>query len=391
MSTSLIEPHIAREMVDLRRHLHRRPELSSEERETQKAIRARLEAAGIGAVRDIIGTGLMVDIVGRAGPSNRKIAIRADIDALPIEEQSGEAFASETKGVMHACGHDAHTAMVYAAALALRQRQDKFRGTVRLIFQPAEEAEPLGGRRVVAEGLIDDVDGVIGIHVDPALETGRIAVATGTYTLACDTFDIVVTGVGSHAAMPEKGVDALATAATIVQELNRIVTRERNAYAPLVVAVTGLHAGTAHNILPGRAVMMGTIRSGSEEMRQLAHRRVKEIAEAAALMHHAKVEVVTTRGDVAVVNDPEMVDLIREAGAAAGGEVLNLPGWTPGDDFGFYSERKPGVYFRLGIRNEAAGTVHPLHHPAFRLDEAAMPLGAGTLAEAALRFLDRLS
>lgn len=388
MTTNHLDPEIAARMIALRRDLHRRPELSNEEHETQKTIRARLEAAGFGNVEDIAGTGLMLDIVGQGGPSNRKIAIRADIDALPIEETSGESFTSEKPGVMHACGHDAHTAMVYATALQLAKRKDSFRGTVRLIFQPAEEADPLGGKRVVEAGLIDDVDGVIGIHVDPSLETGRIAVAPGTYTLACDTFDIIVTGVGTHAAMPEKGTDALSAAVTIAQQLGQIVTRERNAYVPLVVAVTALHAGTAHNILPGRATMMGTIRSGAEETRQLAHRRVKEIAEAAALMHRVTAAVTVTRGDVAVVNDPEMVDLIREAGAATGGEVLNLPGWTPGDDFGFYSEKKPGVYFRLGIRNEALGSVHPLHHPSFRLDEAAMPLGAGTLTAAALKFLE---
>ena len=388
MTKDHIDPAINAQMIDLRRHLHRRPELSNEEHETQKTIRARLEAAGFGNVQDIAGTGLMLDIVGAGGPSNRKIAIRADIDALPIEEESGVPFASERKGVMHACGHDAHTAMVFATALELAKRKDSFRGTVRLIFQPAEEAEPLGGRRVVQAGLLDDVDGVVGIHVDPNLETGRIAVAAGTYTLACDTFDIIVTGKGSHAAMPEQGIDALSAAVTIAQQLSQIVTRERNAYAPLVVAVTMLHAGTAHNILPGRAVMAGTIRSGSEETRQLAHRRIKEIAEAAALMHRATVDVRCDRGDVAVINDPEMVDLIREAGAASGGEVLNLPGWTPGDDFGFYSEKKPGAYFRLGIRNESVGSVHPLHHPAFRMDEGAMPLGASTLTAAALKFLE---
>ncbi|MEZ5923157.1 MAG: M20 family metallopeptidase [Hyphomicrobiaceae bacterium] len=390
MTTTLIDPEIAAKMIDLRRHLHRNPELSSEEHETQKTIRARLEAAGLDGIRDVAGTGLILDIVGGGGPSNRKVAIRADIDALPITEESGVDFASTNPGVMHACGHDAHTAMVYATALALQKNRDRFRGTVRLIFQPAEENEPLGGRRIVQDGHIDDIDGVIGIHVDPGLETGKIAVSPGTYTLACDTFDIVVTGKGSHAAMPEQGVDALSAAVSIAQQLGQIVTRERNAYAPLVVAVTMLHAGTAHNILPGKAVMAGTIRSGSEEVRAMAHRRVLEIAEAAALMHRASVDVVCTRGDVAVINDPEMVDLIRAAGNAVGGDdtVRNLPGWTPGDDFGFYSEKKPGVYFRLGIRNEQAGSVHPLHHPAFRLDEAAMPLGASTLTEAALRFLE---
>ena len=250
MTNDLIDDDIARRMVALRRDLHRRPELSNDEHETQKTIRARLEAAGFTGIQDIAGTGVMLDIVGTAGPSSRKIAIRADIDALPIEEASGVAFVSENKGVMHACGHDAHTSMVYATALALAKQKDKFSGTVRLIFQPAEEAEPLGGRRVVEGGLIDDVDGVIGIHVDPGLETGKIAVAPGTYTLACDTFDITVTGKGSHAAMPEQGVDALSVAVTIAQQLGQIVTHERNADAPLVVAFTLLHAGPAHTILP---------------------------------------------------------------------------------------------------------------------------------------------
>ena len=217
-------------MIEVRRHLHRHPELSNDERETQIYLKAELAAAGLTGIREVAGFGLAVDIVGTAAPSNRKVVIRADIDALPIDEQSGEPFSSENAGVMHACGHDAHAAMGYATAVLLHRGRDKFSGTVRMIFQPAEEAEPVGGRRVVAEGLLDDVDGAIGIHVDPYTSTGKIAVGSGPYTLASDNFDIVVRGSSAHAAKPSEGVDAIAVACSMVSELQKIVSREVDAF-----------------------------------------------------------------------------------------------------------------------------------------------------------------
>jgi amidohydrolase len=189
---TLIPADLEARMLAWRRHLHAHPELSNNETETQAYLRRALASEGIGEIRDVAGTGLAVDITGAIPGSNRAIAIRADIDALPIEEQTGLPFASTRPGVMHACGHDAHAAMAVAAASALHRRRGEFSGTVRFIFQPAEEAEPLGGRRVVAEGLLDDVEAAIGIHVDPYLETGKVAVAAGPYTLASDIFDIEV-------------------------------------------------------------------------------------------------------------------------------------------------------------------------------------------------------
>jgi amidohydrolase len=171
-----------------------------------------LAREGIDGARSAAGTGIVVDIRGRAPTSNRLIAIRADIDALPIQEETGLLFASRQAGIMHACGHDAHTAMVFAAAATFHRRRDTFGGTVRIIFQPAEEAEPLGGRRIVAEGLLDDVDAAMGLHIDPHLEVGRIAVGDGPYTLGSDTFDLVITGRSAHAAQPYAGVDAIASA-----------------------------------------------------------------------------------------------------------------------------------------------------------------------------------
>ncbi len=376
-------------MIDMRRHLHRHPELSNEERETQAYLRQALVEAGFATVRPIAGFGLAVDIVGTAGPSNRKVVIRADIDALPITEASGVPFASLRSGVMHACGHDAHAAMGYAAAVLLDAQRESFSGTVRLIFQPAEEAEPLGGRRVVEEGLLDDVDAAIGIHVDPYTPAGRIAVGAGPYTLACDNFDVIVTGNSAHAAKPSDGVDAIAVACSMVTEVQKIVAREIDPYDPLVVSVTGIEGGGAYNVIAPEVRLKGTIRSGREETRQKAWQRLRQVFEGIAAAHGAHVAVDIRRGEPAVVNDPEMVDIVQRAGAAIVGRdnVQTAPGWTAADDFAFYSEKCPSVYFRLGIRNADIDAVYPLHHPKFSIDETALPKGAMVLAEAARAFL----
>jgi amidohydrolase len=389
IGTGGMEATLERRMINIRRHLHRNPELSNEERETQAYLKQALEDAGLRDVRPVAGFGLAVDIVGTAGPSNRKVVIRADIDALPITETSGVPFSSERPGVMHACGHDAHAAMGYAAAVLLDQQKQSFSGTVRIIFQPAEEAEPLGGRRVVAEGLLDDVDAAICIHVDPYTATGRIAVGAGPYTLACDIFDVIVTGNSAHAAKPSEGVDAIAVACSMVTELQKIVAREIDPYDPLVISVTGIEGGGAYNVIAAEARLKGTIRSGHEETRQKAWTRLRQILEGVAATHGATVEINLQRGEPPVINAPEMVEVVRRAGSEIVGQenVLALPGWTAADDFAFYSEKCPSVYFRLGIRNDAVDAVHPLHHPKFRVDEAALPQGSMVLCAAARTFL----
>ena len=382
-------PDILDRMIEIRRHLHRHPELSNEEAKTQAFLREALKKEGLADVRDVAGYGLAVDIVGEAKPSNRKVAIRADIDALPILEESGVDFASRTPGVMHACGHDAHAAMVFATAAHLHRRRDTFGGTVRIIFHPAEEAEPLGGRRVVEEGLLDDVDGAIGIHVDPYTQAGVIAVGSGPYTLACDIFDATVTGSSAHAAKPAEGVDAIAAAAAMVSEVQKIVAREIDPYDPLVISVTGFEGGGAYNVIADKVRLKGTIRSGNEATRVKAWARLREILSGVALSHRASVELDIKRGEPPVVNDKELTRIVSDSAAEHFGaeNVLNAPGWTAADDFGFYSEKRPSVYFRLGIRNEAMDATYPLHHPKFRVDEAALPLGAVTMVAAATRFL----
>jgi len=374
-------------MIEARRHLHRHPELSNEEHETQSYIRKWLKDEGVGESVVTAGTGAFVDVVGFAGPSNRKLAIRVDIDALPITEASGVPFSSVKLGVMHACGHDAHTAMGLATAALLSRNRDRFAGTVRLVFQPAEEAEPLGGRRIVLdEKLLEDVDGVIGIHVDPYVPTGTLGASAGSFTLASDIFDIQVVGRASHAAKPNEGVDAIAVGAAIVSEVQKLVSRETDAFDALIVSITGFVAGGSYNVLAEEARLRGTIRSGRPETRSRAHERLRQVATGIALAHRAEAKIEITTGEPSVQNDATMVELIQDC---AEDTFAPLAGWTAADDFGFYSEAKPSVYFRLGIRNEREGSVHPLHHPKFRVDESAMSLGARVMTAAALRFLGR--
>jgi amidohydrolase len=385
----VIDKDLIDRAIEVRRHLHRNPELSNNEIDTQSFLRQSLQELGLGTVHAAGGTGLVVDVVGTAGPSNRKIAMRADIDALPILEESGLSFSSERPGVMHACGHDAHSAMVFAAAAGLYRNRANFRGTVRLIFQPAEEAEPLGGRRILEEGLLDDVDAAVGIHVDPYLETGKIAVAPGSYTLAADGFDIEVKGVSAHAAKPHEGVDAIAIGCAIVAELQKIVSREADASAPLVISVTAFAGGGSYNIIADRVHIKGTVRSGSGRVRAMAHERLKEVVTGVARLHRGEATLDIIRGEPPVENDPDMVALVENTAKRAFGEesVLRLPGWAAADDFGFYSEKRPSVYFRLGVRNESKGAAYPLHHPKFRIDEDAIPIGIETLIGTALAFL----
>lgn len=384
-----IDAGILDRMIEIRRHLHRHPELSNREAGTQRYLREMLVGQGIADIRDVAGYGLAVDIVGTGRPSNRKVAIRADIDALPIEEESGVDFASENPGVMHACGHDAHAAMGFAVAAHLNRSRDSFGGTVRLIFQPAEEDEPSGGKRVVEEGLLDDVDAAICVHVDPYTPSGKVAVGSGPYTLACDTFDVLVTGSAAHAAKPYEGIDALAIACSMVGELQKIVSRETDPYDPLVISVTAIDGGNAYNVTAGKVAFKGTIRSGSDATRERAWRRLREMLEGIAASHGASVKIDIHRGEPSVINDTGMAALIMAGARASIGveNALNVPGWSIADDFGYYSEKRPSVYFRLGIRNEEAGSVYPLHHARFRVDEAALKSGVLTLVSAATMYL----
>lgn len=385
-----INQDLIEKMVAMRRHLHRYPELSGKEFETQNYLLRQMTAEGIFDAKPAAETGVVVDIIGTMPGSNRCVAVRADIDALPILEDTGLDFASTRPGVMHACGHDAHTAMVFTAMLALHRARDTFAGSVRFIFQPAEEAAPTGAPRIVAEGWLDSVESTIGLHVDPYLDSGLIAVGAGPYTLACDDFDLVIHATQAHAAKPHEGVDGISIGCAVVNELQRLISRETGPFDPLVLSITKFHAGQSYNVLPSRVEIGGTLRSGRPETRIRGQKRLAEIAEGVAALNGARAELRMIPGEPPVINDPGMVDILRDAITASIGQgvVVNAPGWEAADDFGFFSEKRPSVYYRLGVR-EAGAETFPLHHPKMKVDETAMNIGADSVVVAALAALNR--
>lgn len=383
-----ISADLVHRMVAMRRHLHSHPELSGQEHETQAYLLAQIAAEGIAGARPAAETGVVVDITGTRPGSNRCVAVRADIDALPVTEETGLDFASTRPGVMHACGHDAHTAMVFGAMLALHHMRETFSGTVRVIFQPAEEAAPTGAPRIISEGWLDGVTGAIGLHVDPYLDTGLIAVGPGPYTLACDDFDLTIHAASGHAARPHEGVDGIAIGCAIVGEWQRLISRETGPFDPLVLSVTRFHAGRAYNVLPARVEIGGTLRSGRSETRDRGRRRLAAIADGIATTHGARAELRLIPGEPAVVNAPAMVEIVRRGvtRSLGAGALIAAPGWEVADDFGFFSEKLPSVYYRIGVRAPGAATW-PLHHPKMTVDEAALPIGAQSVAAAALEAL----
>jgi amidohydrolase len=374
-------------LLTMRRTLHAEPELSNQERGTAERLRQGLEEAGLTGFRPAADIGFVVDVAGaHDGPT---VALRGELDALPITEEVDLPWVSRNHGVMHACGHDAHASMVYAAALELHAHRDELAGTARCIFQPAEEAEPLGGRRVVEEGHLDGVAGAIGIHVDPTLPTGVIGVQPGVYSCASDEFDIEVRGASAHAAKPHEGVDAIAIAAALVSELQMVAARERDPSIPLVISVGSFHGGSAYNVLADRVTLGGTIRTTDPAVREFAGERLRSIAAGIAERHGGSATVTLRRGEPPVVNDPGMVALVADAARRLAGEgaIVPEPAWTASDDFGFYGEAAASVYFRLGIRPPGSGPAFPLHHPRFVVDEDALPLGTAVLIEATKAFL----
>lgn len=383
-----IDPDICAEVLRVRRHLHCHPELSHQEFTTKQVLTTELLNAGVSNFTPVSDTGFYVDIEGNPS-SGRAIAIRGDMDALPIQERTGLPFASCNDGIMHACGHDTHSAMAFGAALHFHRNRATFAGRVRMLFQHSEEDLPSGAYQFVEAGCMDGIDGVLGIHVDPLLPSVSVAVRPGVYACSSDHFEIRVEGYSCHGGKPHEGVDAVAIAATIVTEINRIRAHNTDPLSPLIMTVGMFNGGTACNIVSETAVLRGTIRAGSAGVREIAHRNVRRIASAVAEMHGGKAEVDIDEDAPLLTNDPTMAELIRQTTIDVGGEdrFIDAPMWTASDDFGYLSDVKPGVYFRLGVGNADLGFTHPLHHPEFAVDEASLPLGTAVLVNAATRFL----
>lgn len=376
--------------VDVRRTIHQYPELSNRETQTTARLRSGLERAGVTEVHSLRGTGLVVDIPGVS--TQPIVAVRGDLDALPITEDSDYPFASEIPGVMHACGHDVHAATVLGVALAAAQLRSLYRGTLRVIFQPAEESEPLGARRVISEGHLENVSAIIALHVSPDLDVGTVGIRSGPAMASSDEFTIDLRGVSSHAGWPHRGRDTIAAAAALVQEAQQIVSRRIDPRSPVVLNFGKVIGGTSGNIVADHVTIEGTIRSARAPDRAAAQTMLSEVVHAISSAHDVQGDLNVTTGEPVLQNHPDLMDLFRETGGALSvcDTVRELPEATMNsEDFAFYSELMPAGMAWLG--GAAPGTKHryPLHHPKFSIDEGSMRLGVPLLLGTAIRLLMR--
>ena len=378
-----IERALEDRIIELRREIHRHPELGFEEHETAALVERELDALGV-EHRRCAGTGVVATIHG-ANPG-RNVALRADMDALPVAERTGLSFASAVEGKMHACGHDAHTAMLLGAAHVLTRRRAEFAGTVVLIFQPAEEG-PGGALPMLQAGVLDrpKADAVAMLHVDSRLDVGTVGITAGGVSASTDELRLTVRGRGGHGAYPHTAVDAMPAAAALVLALQNIVARETDPLASAVVTIGTIAGGYRNNVIADCVTLSGTLRAHDETVREELARRVARIGSGIAAAYGVEIELELVPGYPPVINDEPLTRgfaayLRREGGL----RVEEPPPTMGGEDFAYFAQHVPGVLIRLGVRSEAAQSFHPGHSPLFRIDEAALKYGTQTLVLFAL-------
>ncbi|MCC0767431.1 M20 peptidase aminoacylase family protein [Bacillus pacificus] len=367
-------------LISIRRNLHEHPELSYEEFETTKAIKNWLEEKNITIINSTLKTGVIAEISGNSnGPL---IAIRADIDALPIQEETNLPYASKIHGRMHACGHDFHTAAIIGAAYLLKEKESSLSGTVRFIFQPAEESSN-GACKVIEAGHLRGVQAIFGMHNKPDLPVGTIGIKDGPLMAGVDRFEIEIHGVGTHAAVPDAGVDPIVASSQIVMALQTIISRNISSSHNAVVSVTNIHSGNTWNVIPEKATLEGTVRTFQNETREKIPALMKRIIQGVSDALGVKTEFRFYAGPPAVHNDTSLTNLSTQVAETMN---LNIVSPTPsmaGEDFSFYQQEIPGSFVFMGT----SGT-HEWHHPAFTVDERALPVSAeyfALLAERALK------
>lgn len=341
--------------------LHQHPELGFEEYETTAKLRAILERESIDVLDAGLETGLIAQVTG--DHPGKCVALRCDIDALPIQEQTELPCASAYPGRMHACGHDAHTAIMLGAALLLNQRRSELKGKVRIIFQPAEEL-PAGARAVLASGMLEDADVFLGVHVSPELPAGTLGLKAGPVMAAVDRFTITIHGRGAHAAQPHEGVDPIVVQAAIVQSAQTIVSRALDPFAAAVVSITHVESGSTWNVLPETAFLEGTVRTLEPAVRGKAEALLRGFTTQIAASYGAQADFTWFAGPPAVINDPALCQAARHVAEDMHIPTAQQENTMTGEDFSCYLENRPGLFVRVGT-----GCSFPLHHPKFKVDQ----------------------
>lgn len=344
--------------------LHMHPELSYEEYETTERIKRELAAAGIEILQIPLKTG--VTAIVRGAKPGKTYGLRCDIDALPIEEETDLPYKSKTPGKMHACGHDFHTAAVFGAALLLQERKEELQGTVKILFQPAEESSH-GAETVLETGVFSDVTAIFGLHTAAYLPVGTLGIREGSVMAAVDRFELNITGTGCHGGHPDEGVDTILVAASVIQAFQSIVGRNLNPFHTGVVSVTRINGGNTWNVIPDKVELEGTVRSMEKDDRIFIEKRMREIAEHTAAAYGANAELLWYPGPPATVNEKAWSAFAQKVAEESGFEVVPQRNSTGGEDFAFYLEKIPGCFINVGT-----GVGYPNHHPKFYADEAAL-------------------
>ena len=381
---------IFHQVIAWRRHLHAHPELSYEECETSKYVANILENMGLEVEKGIAGTGMVAYINGK-NPDKKTIALRADMDALPIVEKNDVDYKSKNEGVMHACGHDVHTSSLLGVTQLLQSTKDDWEGRVKLIFQPGEERLPGGASLMIKEGVLENPrpKSIIGQHVMPLIDAGQVGFREGMYMASADEVYITVKGKGGHAALPESAIDPVLIASHIIVALQQIVSRNCSPKVPAVLSFGKVEALGATNIIPNEVKIEGTFRTMNETWRKAAHEKIKQIANSMAQAMGATCECEVRVGYPYLENEVALTRKMKNAAKDYLGEenVLDLDLWMAAEDFSYYSQEIDACFYRLGIRNEDKGINSGLHTPTFDIDESALKVGPGLMAWLAINEL----
>lgn len=372
----------APETIDIRRHIHAHPELSYKEFKTSAFVQEKLKNLNIPF--EIKATTGVVGMIKGRNPEKRVIALRADMDALPIREENNVSYKSQNEGVMHACGHDAHTSILLGASKILNELKEEWEGTIKLIFQPGEEKNPGGASLLIKEGVLHDPQpqAIFGLHVHPGLEIGKLSFRSGPSMASADEIYITVRGKGGHAATPHLTVDTILVASELVVALQQIISRNKDPFSPSVLSISSFQGGYTTNVIPSEVKLMGTFRAMDETWRFQAHNLIKKMAKGLAMSTGAEIDVLVDVGYPVVNNDENLYPVARaRAEEYAGKEnILETEVRMGAEDFGYYTQEIPGCFYRLGVMNKAKGIISSVHTPTFNIDESAIETGMGMMA-----------